>query len=156
MRPAIPSPCTGATQKKVVYVSAKTPFISAVKRVRNLLSEVDKRTIGKIDLVNGKGNDKQKLKKLAEQFKASKGKELEEVVLKATNRAIERALELALYFQGQVDCFVKLRTGTAGVVDDIAESEDITNANGDEGEEDDLAGSRIRNLSVLEVAINLK
>ncbi|KAL9066517.1 MAG: hypothetical protein Q9161_007492 [Pseudevernia consocians] len=158
LRPPIPSPYTGADQKKVVYVSTKTPFISAVKRVRKLLDEIDKRSMGKIDLVDGKGSDKQKLRKLGERTNASTGKEPEEVVLKATNRAIQNVLGLALFFQGQDDCRVRLRTGTVSVVDDIVESEISTRAETVEGEDEkeELPESRVRKASFVEVAINLK
>lgn len=158
LRPPIPSPFTGADQKKVVYVSTKTPFISAVKRVRKLLDEIDKRSVGKIDLVNGKGSDKQKLRKLGEKTNGSIGKEPEEVVLKATTRAIQNVLGLALFFQGQDDCRVRLRTGTVGVVDDIVElaaTEEGEIVDGDD-EEEDLPESRVRKASFVEVAITLR
>lgn len=158
LRPSIPSPYAGADQKKVIYVSAKMPFISAVKRVRKLLDEIDKRSMGKIDLVDGKGSDKQKLRKLGERTNASTGKEPEEVVLKATNRAIQNVLGLALFFQGQDDCRVRLRTGTVSVVDDIVESEVPRGAETVEGEdeEEELPESRVRKTSFVEVAITLK
>ena len=74
-------------------------------------------------MVNGRGTDKQKLRALGEKNAAGTEKEPEEVILKATNRAIERALGFALFFQGQDDCQVKIKTGSAGVVDDIIEDE---------------------------------
>lgn len=158
LRPTIPSPYAGADQQKVVYVSAKTPFVSAVKRVRKLLTEVDKRSMGKVDLLNGKGSDKQKLRMLGEKVAPSRGKEREVVVLKATNRAIEKVLGLALYFQGQDDCNVHLKTATVGVVDDIVVSDPSVEAGSDEGEEEDeeLPESRVRKATVVEVGISLK
>ena len=127
LHPPIPSPYSGPAQLKVVYISAKTPFISATKRVRKHLSLIDKRSTGKVGLINGKGSDKQKLRALGEQGSGGKGKEPEEVVLKATGKAIEKALSLALFFQGQEDCRVRIRTGTVGVVDDIVEAEEPVN-----------------------------
>lgn len=160
LHPPIPSPYANASQQKVVYVSTKTPFISAVKRVRKLLTEIDKRSMGKVDLVNGKGSDKQKLQKLSERTIPSTRKEAEAVVLKATNRAIERALGLALFFQGQDDCRVRLTTGSVGVIDDIVEDcgpRGETEVDGEVDEEAvELPESRIRKASVLEVAITLK
>lgn len=84
-----------------------------------------------------------------------KGKGREEVVLKATNRAIENVLGLALYFQGQDDCTVRLRTGSVGVVDDVVERDGVVDGGG-EGEEEELPESRVRNCSVVEAAITLK
>lgn len=134
------------------------PFISAVKRIRKLLDEIDKRSMGKIDLVDGKGSDQQKLRRLGERTNASTGKEPEEVVLKATNRAIQNVLSLALFFQGQDDCRVRLRTGTVGVVDDIVQSAIPQGAETlEEGEEEEeLPESRVRKASFVEVAITLK
>lgn len=114
--------------------------------------------MGKIDLVNGKGSDKQKLRKLGEKTNGSIGKEPEEVVLKATTRAIQNVLGLALFFQGQDDCRVRLRTGTVGVVDDIVElaaTEEGEIVDGDD-EEEDLPESRVRKASFVEVAITLR
>ncbi len=145
-------------------MSPKTPFISAVKRVRKLLSHVDERSTGKLDLIGAEGSDKQKLKRLSESVTPSTGKAPEEVILKATGRATEKVLGLALFFQGQDDCTVRLRTSSQGVIDDIIESTDPTSANGaedvegndEEGQEEELPESRIRKVSVVEVAITLK
>ncbi|KAK4693333.1 ribonuclease P/MRP protein subunit POP7, partial [Lecanoromycetidae sp. Uapishka_2] len=135
-----------------------------VKRVRKLLSHAEERSTGKIDLVGGKDNDKQKLKRLGESLNPSGAKTPEEVVLKATNRAIERVLGLALFFQGQDDCVVRIRTSSVGTVDDIVEFNDPTNVDGVDGaveddereEEDELPESRIRKMSVVEVAVTLR
>lgn len=158
LRPSIPSPYTGSDQQKVVYVSAKTPFVSAVKRVRKLLVEIDKRSMGKVDLLNGRGSEKQKLRTLGEKAAPPTGRASEEVLLKATNRAIEKVLELALYFQGQEDCNMRLKTGTLGAVDDLVVSdpaEGVNNAEADD-EEDELPESRVRKVTFVEVAITLK
>ena len=85
-----------------------------------------------------------------------KGKGREEVVLKATNRAIENVLGLALYFQGQDDCTVRLRTGSVGVVDDVVERDGVVDGGGEGEEEEELPESRVRKCSVVEVAITLK
>ena len=139
----------------MIYISAKTPFISAVKRVRKLLSEIDRRSTGKIDLVNGKGNDKQKLVALRQKtIPVGKIKEPEAVVLKGTNRAIEKVLGLGLYFQRQDDCMVRVRTGSVAVVDDIVQEEEEGGLEDGEGEE--LPESRVRKVSVVEVAVTLK
>lgn len=179
LHPPIPSPYSGAAQQKVVYISAKTPFVSALKRVRKHLSLIDKRSTGKVDLINGKGSDKQKLRALGENESDGKGKEPEEVVLKATGKAIEKALNLALFFQGQQDCKVRLRTGGVGVVDDIVEADEpviaqteikipslvassiasntLQGVDNDRMEEGDseLPETQIRKTSMLEVGISL-
>ena len=116
--------------------------------------------MGKIDLVSGKGNDRQRLRQLVEKAAPIKGKEPEEVILKGTNRAIEKVLELAIYFQGQDDCTVRIKTGSVGVVDDIVVSDAPAAHNGEEGEEGEeeveLPESRVRKATVVEVAVSLK
>lgn len=117
--------------------------------------------MGKVNLINSKMKDKQRLRQLVEKAAPTTGKEPEEVVLKATNRAIQRVLGLALYFQGQEDCRIRLRTGTVGVVDDIvvndvsADPNEVDLANV-EGDDEELPESRIRKATVVEVAITLK
>ena len=160
-------------------MSTKTPFVSVVKRVRKLLSLIDKRAMGKINLVNSKGTDKQKLRALAKQEEVP-----EEVLLKATGKAVEKVLGLGLYFQGQDDIRVRLRTGSAGAVDDIVEkeipvvAEKKSKRKGDEAgaeescdrgekevrmvdggqvqEEVDLPETQIRKISVVEVGLSLR
>ncbi|KAH0565613.1 hypothetical protein GP486_001001 [Trichoglossum hirsutum] len=114
LHPPISSPYTGRNTQKVVYISSSTPFISAVKRVRKLLDAVDKREMGKVDL-SDKGKGKARL---GQPSRKPKG-EPEEVSLKATARAIEKALNLAIFFQSQGRYRVRIRTGSLGVVDDI-------------------------------------
>lgn len=159
MHPPIPSPYTGADQQKVVYVSAGSPFVAVVKRVQKLLSLVQKRNIAKPDLVEGKGTDKQKLESLASAAAAAKDKKPEAVLLKATNRAIDKALSIALFLKEQENLVVQLKTGTVAVVDDIVlqeVSEDAREA-GDKLEiEEERPETRVRYLSVLEVAITMK
>lgn len=77
-----------------------------------------------------------------------KGKEGggEEVVLKATGKAVERLLGVAAWFMGEGGgeaYIVRVRTGSVGAVDDVVSPE---------GEE----GSRVRRVSCLEVGVRLK
>ena len=44
-RPSIPSPYTSASTQKTIYISTRTPFMSAVKRVEKLLNLADKRDV---------------------------------------------------------------------------------------------------------------
>jgi ribonuclease P/MRP protein subunit POP7 len=112
LHPPIASPHSARSTQKVVYISSNTPFISAVKRVRKLLNAIDKRDTSKADpLGEGKESVSRKGKR-----------EAEEVSLKATAKAIEKALNLAIFFQGQEDCRVRIKTGSVGVVDDIIET----------------------------------
>ncbi len=83
----------------------------------------------------------------------------EEVLVKGTGRAVAKALRVALHFQGEADCLVRLRTGSVGAVDDVvvrAGREDA-DANGEgEGEGEEVSETRVRRTSMLEVAISLR
>jgi len=152
--------------------------------VRKLLAQIDKRSMGRVDLVDGKGSDWAKIKATGRKDKG----EPEEVVLKATSRAIERVLNLALFFEGQGDCRVRIRTGSVGVVDDVVEVEEskkgrkrkngggvndqqaAENGGGGDGDgveagaegikmaeqEQELPETRVRKTSMVEVAISLR
>ena len=170
MHPPISSMHSGPSQPKVVYISTSTKFIAAVKRVRKLLSEIDKRSMGSVDLL-GKKTDISNMAR-----RRAKRKEKEEVVLKASARAIEKALGLALFFRGQRDCTVRLRTGSVGVVDDVEKAEHALCTEGQSsekvgedggstvgpkskeghGSEEDLPETQVRRLGTIEVAIRLR
>lgn len=128
-----------------------------MKRVQKLISLAEKRLMGKFDLVNGTGTDRQKLKALdaAAAAPSRKQKESEVVILKATTKAIGKALNLAQFFQRQEGLSVQLRTGTVGVVDDIVHSNERSGID-EEDQAADLPDTQIRKISMLEVAIILK
>lgn len=103
----------------------------------------------------------------------------EEVYVKATGRAIQRALEIGVHFQGQVDCKVRVELGTVSAVDDIelntdskvsqeSDENDVGMGAGGENKgkknkrrkknmisEDDIPETRIRSLSTVKIAICL-
>jgi len=112
--------------------------------------------MGPIDLSNKNLSDKKRLEMIGRV--SSKGKEGrgEEVSIKGTGRAIEKVLQVGLYFQGQEDCSIQIRTGSVGTVDDI--SIDDTAATGDGGgeEELDVPETRVRMASTIEVLVKLK
>ncbi|RFU33708.1 hypothetical protein B7463_g2638, partial [Scytalidium lignicola] len=72
---------------------------------------------------------------------------VEEVTIKGTGKAIEKVLRLAMFFQGQDDVTVKLRTGSVGAIDDVVSRG---------RDEDVIEETRIRRTNCLEVAINLR
>ena len=104
--------------------------------------------------------------------------------MKATGRAIERALQVALFFQQQSDCRVRISTGTADAIDDIIVKPKKNRANLPNDEEDgdvhenkngrkpgqkrkraderadekemELPEARIRHTNVIEVAVSLR
>ena len=143
-RPNIPSPYSGRQNQKVVYISSKTPFVSAVKRVRRLLYLAEKRdlqaqtststststTFGNTGTYRrGEATTKGRsgsafaafdaLTSASANRDASGKRKPEEVLIKATGKAIAKAINLALFFQQQKDCVVAVRTGSAHAIDDI-------------------------------------
>ncbi|PKX98152.1 ribonuclease P subunit p20 family protein [Aspergillus novofumigatus IBT 16806] len=108
-------PYAGASVPKIVYVSTKSPFMSAVKRVEKLLRQAEKRATAAVNLSSSKRTDRQKLAEVARgQEQLSK----EEVFVKATGRAIEKALSVGRWFEERGTSIRVL------VVDDIEEDEE--------------------------------
>ncbi|KAI9842958.1 MAG: hypothetical protein M1837_006695 [Sclerophora amabilis] len=163
LHPAITSPYAGASHEKAVYVSASTPFIAAVKRVRKFLDNIEKRS-RQSELRSSSGKDLNTIEPNHAPAK-KKGHEPEEVVLKATGKAIERALELALYFQRQPDCRVVIRTGSVGTVDDIVYAREPGDDGGEEGpdgnstmrdDREELPETQIRKASTIDIGVSLR
>ena len=112
--------------------------------MRKLLSHIESRAAGPIAL--SARNERDILRQIQDGVSGKgKGRE-EEVIMKATGRAIEKLLGLVMHFQGQDDVKVVVRTGSVGAVDDIV---------GKEGA-DEEEGSQIRRTSALEVGISLR
>lgn len=78
----------------------------------------------------------------------------EEVVLKGTGKAIQKVLELGLWFQQREEYTVRLRTGSVGAIDDIVVGEDdvqvesatdaVAGAEGGEGDAMDVEAQEAR------------
>ncbi|KAL4888250.1 Rpp20 subunit of nuclear RNase MRP and P-domain-containing protein [Aspergillus ambiguus] len=115
----VASPYAGASVPKIVYVSSNSPFMSAVKRVQKLLRQAEKRATAAVDLSDGKKRDAQKLSQIARGHDALRR---EEVFVKATGRAIEKALSVGRWFeQHGGEYAVTVKTGSVLVVDDVEE-----------------------------------
>ena len=130
---AIASPFAGRGVQKIVYVSSKTPIMSAVKRVKRLLYEIEKRATQDVKLI-GRG-ERAGMQKLAE-ARERLAKEGEEVLVKASGRAMHRAVRVGEWFRNQeteMDCKVEVRTGSVSVVDDIVELDDDEEAEAEGG-----------------------
>ncbi|GFF16383.1 hypothetical protein ATEIFO6365_0005057300 [Aspergillus terreus] len=118
----VASPYAGASVPKIVYVSTSSPFMSAVKRVQKLLRQAEKRATASVDLSNPKKRDQQKLAQIA---RGQDELRTEEVFVKATGRAIEKALSVGRWFEQRGDEYaVRVKTGSVLVVDDVEEDED--------------------------------
>lgn len=116
----VASPYAGASVPKIVYVSSKTPFMSAVKRVQKLLRQAEKRATANVKLDDTRKTEKQKFAELAKT-----AEEREEVFVKATGKAIEKALNVGKWFEEKAaEYSVRVNTGSVIVVDDVVEDEE--------------------------------
>ncbi|KAF2856727.1 hypothetical protein T440DRAFT_503389 [Plenodomus tracheiphilus IPT5] len=169
LHPPLPTPFASAASPKIIYITASTPYIPALKRVRKLLAEIEKRakqssssafqTRGGARRGAGIGSGKTGFaeangrleagaveKDIVEGVRGGKGgKAGEEVFLKATGRAMARALEVGVYFQGEVGYKVRVEMGSVRAVDDV-----------EVGEGEDVPETRIRTLSSVTVSIGVR
>lgn len=140
----VAAPSAGADVAKVVYISRKTPVMSAVKRVKKFLREIEKRALQSAG-VNGildkpisrrdVGGDEALQRKLGEVSERI-ARDAEEVLVKASGRAMEQALRIGEWFrkrEEEVLTTVEVRTGSVSVVDDLVK----TNGDGHGGEGED-------------------
>lgn len=108
---------------KIVYVSTSTPMMAAVKRVRKLLHQVEKRALSKVKLPDLKQNAKKGDKMFLEAIESAAevvGKET--VYVKASGRAVEKALRIGEWLKGKEGGVnVRVETGSTIVVDDLVE-----------------------------------
>jgi ribonuclease P/MRP protein subunit POP7 len=112
------------------------------------LGYIEARSSGKIDLLETKMDNRAILKGIDEGLNG-KGRN-EEVTLKATGKAVEKLLSVAMWFQGQDDVKVVLKTGSVGAVDDVVSMKE-------DGDEDgEVEETRVRRTSCLEVGVSLK
>ncbi|KAI9885057.1 MAG: exosome non-catalytic core subunit rrp40 [Watsoniomyces obsoletus] len=147
LHPSIASPHAGPSQPKILYLKASTPFMSAVKRVKKMISIIEKRYQGHHSSSSGQarhsGRGNTVWKSNLNRTHITKGggtgvaggvggdgrgegggeeeeEQVEEVFIKATGRAIEKALNLAAFFQNAKEGYhVSVRTGSIWTVDDI-------------------------------------
>lgn len=136
----IAPPTAGPQVQKVVYVSRRTPIMSAVKRVKKFLHEIEKRALQSADVSGAferntgrEGELECRLRETSERLQKS----AEEVLVKASGRAMEQALRVGEWFRSkeqEVMCKVEVRTGSVGVVDDIVELEEHSDAAEDKDE----------------------
>lgn len=80
------------------------------------------------------------------------GVEGEKVYVKATGRAIPRALGLGVEFQGEEGYVARVEMGSVRAVDDV----EVVSKEGEDGDEDDIPETRIRNVSSVTVSIGLE
>ena len=91
--------------------------MSAAKRVQKLLRQAEKRSTANVDLSNSKVSEKEKLERV---FHAHETLRKEAVYIRATGRAIDRAMSIGKWFQDKDEEYeIRVETGSVLVVDDI-------------------------------------
>ncbi|KAF2031258.1 hypothetical protein EK21DRAFT_63572 [Setomelanomma holmii] len=175
LHPALPNPFASSLSPKVLYIKASSPYIPAIKRVRRLLSEIRKREAQSSAALHKNARRKGGMVEASGRLSRAdvergivEGKEGgvnskgidgegENVYLKATGRAILRALEVGVAFQGEADCVVRVEMGSVRAIDDIG----FRNTTGEAGEEgveeaEEVPETRIRTISSVTVSIGLE
>lgn len=157
-RRPIPTRAPSTRASKRIYVTAKTPFRSVTARVRKQLdknlreaSSASAAFTNKLAASKNASLDERVRAIQRHSKNQGKGGGLEnagEVVVSGTGRAIQKVLEVALFFQKQNDCIVQMKTGSVGAIDDVVQEGD--EEWGGEGEE------RVRMMSSLEASIRLR
>lgn len=119
--------------------------MSAVKHVKQLLTQVQKRQLQ---------SDYSRQRRRKGKYPPAPPpleRHDEKVIVKATGKAVDKALQLALFLQKQSDLSVEIKTGSVAAIDDIVHNDDEEH----EDEAGELPESRIRYTSTIEVAVNL-
>ncbi|KAI5302353.1 exosome non-catalytic core subunit rrp40 [Ascosphaera pollenicola] len=165
------NPYAGSSAPKIVYVSTKSPFMSAVKRVQKLLSHAEARATAKIELTKKRVGEKQRMRQLMD---ASDSLSREPVYVKATGRAIEKVVNMGKWFEERSEYTINTTTGSVLVVDDIVEDEKAVEdsaASSDKAlkksskkkarklavdEDGELLESRTRYINTIELAVTMK
>jgi ribonuclease P/MRP protein subunit POP7 len=163
LHPAIASARTGAQTQKIIYISSSSPFISTIKRIRKYLQQIESRASASYPISLSRDGPKEVLKGIEAGIVNGKlergiggkgaggnvkaGVRDEEVIIKATGKAIERCLQVGLWAIQQEDLRVEIRTSSVGAVDDVVERGD---------EEVGEVESRVRRVSCLEVGVRLR
>lgn len=121
--PPIAAPYAGSDVQKVVYVSRATPIMAAVKRVKKLLEQAEKRTLQREGVLGT-------AKRAGSNISATQHKhpaKHEEVLVKGSGRAIEQVVKVGEWFKrhaadGDGGWVVTVQATSVKVIDDIVES----------------------------------
>lgn len=116
---------SGDRTPKVVYVSRRTPAIAAIKRVKKFLVDIEKRALQNAGATVTKKGGSDPIEAI-HQTNQALAQSKEEVLVKASGRAMAQALRVGEWFRTKEKdmlCHVEVRTGSVSTVDDIVEGE---------------------------------
>ncbi|OAL37032.1 hypothetical protein AYO20_03801 [Fonsecaea nubica] len=147
---------SGTKTPKVVYVSARTPVVAAIKRVKKYLVHIERRALedaggGFAARKHGHGKGGGHPAKAAEKANEALARDKEEVLVKASGRAMGQALRVGEWFRNKEKdmlCRVEVRTGNVSTVDDIVQLDDLVEGEEDEHAEHDDPGQNEKNEHV--------
>jgi ribonuclease P/MRP protein subunit POP7 len=128
-----------------VYITHRTPFISAIKRIRKLLAQIDvrhtQRIVSKTKKVHG-DRILAAARALENRVGGDADSHGEVIIVQGAGRAIPKVLSLAAWFgeKGEERGRVELHTKSVSAVDDLLD---------EHGDEE----TRVRGVSVLELHI---
>jgi ribonuclease P/MRP protein subunit POP7 len=168
LRPPITSQYASSQHPKTIYISTKTPFMSAVKRVQKLLLQAEKRSaqsasdqVSSRPKYSASSNDEITDIERVASIMAAEKYDRDEIILKATGKAIAKALSLGLWFDEKVEYAVRIETGTVGAIDDIVAPEDGDQTMKEDGDktikedgEEEIPESRIRYASTIQIFVS--
>ncbi|KAK3489557.1 Rpp20 subunit of nuclear RNase MRP and P-domain-containing protein [Neurospora hispaniola] len=145
----------------IIKVTSNAPFMSLVKRVRKGLesrSSLSRQQstkglpltarIAALDTTSGGSKEGGSGNGLGPVEDA-----LDDVVLVATGRAIQKAVEVGCFFTRERDLMVLLRTRTVRGVDDFVRAEEEDGGGEDGSEKEEGSGARVRAVSCVEVGV---
>jgi ribonuclease P/MRP protein subunit POP7 len=147
LRPPITPSYAATSQRQTIYISASTPFLSAVKRVEKQLQVAEKRRLKPaVDAILGQS----KSVSLEPNAQANR----DSIYLRGTGKAINKVVELGVFLAGTGKYDTKYTTGDIGAVDDIEGSLGAPRA--DDAKEICIPETRLRKVSFLEIEVSLK
>jgi ribonuclease P/MRP protein subunit POP7 len=173
-----PIAAISSSKQQIIYVSSRTPFMSAIARIRKHIAAIQKRRSQSVHatamkrksgpLTAAKGDRilAVAIESLDRQDNAAKGGQTDEIFVKGTGKAVEMVLDIAGWLQEHTQregVRVRLETGSWWAVDDveIADDEEGTlNGNEDameveERQQEEVPESRLRSVSVLTVRVEV-
>jgi ribonuclease P/MRP protein subunit POP7 len=140
--------------------------MSAIKRVQKLLLQAEKRSAQSaadqvssrpkysVSSTNDEITDIERVAAIMAEDKHDR----DEIILKATGKAIAKALSLGVWFEEKGEYSVRIETGTVGAIDDIVAPEDGGAEDEDkdmkEGADEEIPESRIRYASTIQIFVS--
>lgn len=141
---------TASPKQPVIYVGTKSPFMGIITRVRKTLNNGPTGVRS-----NSAGKGLTLAARIAAINSSSSADDAAryEVFVRGTGRAMAKTLNIAAYFQDQLDTRVTVRTMTLEAVDDVVIDDDGAEEEGGFAAEEE---TRVRLVNCLEIGVSLR